>query len=289
MSRPYELYIRYLFTTGIENRLQANDKLEELGLPPISLDEYTEVGAYVLDAIPRGIAKQLETGKYGPDFSPWMDLLDVSELWYGSEKDLKAVYDIHTDKQYRLSLNTLLIKHIPIGDIQQMLNIKFSAAFSVKQLEIYRKFFFDPSRMRRADWLNFVDSCGPHEKHIYFTALTRDVEAVKAELDLNATIPVSEELAKLLRKALNKANQYMRVSGKEGNVEARYWIDTVLKLTDKYEKYRATDSADFSKSLQMEFEYIDNEFPLPDEETLASLNAKLKAKEEQKTEEDEEG
>ena len=287
MSKPYDLYIRYLFTTGIESTTQANRRLEELSLPYISLDEYTKAGAHVLEAVPRGIAKQIELKRYGPDFASWMELLEVAELWYEKEKDLKVIYDIHADKHYRLSLNALLTKQIPIGDIQQMLNIKFSAAFSVKHLEIYRKFFFNPNRMMRSDWLSFIDSCGPHEKHIYFTTLTKNTEAVKAELDLNSTIPVSEELSKLLRKALNKANQYIKVSSKEGNFEARSWIDTVIKLTDKYEKYRATDSTDFSKSLQMEFEYIDNEFPLPDEETLTALNKRLKAKEEQKDGEEE--
>ena len=288
MSRPYDIYIRYLFTTGIESLTEANEKLGGLSLPRITLDEYTTAGAYVLDAIPRGIAKQMEQRKYGPDFASWMEMLDVHELWYEKESTLKAVYDIHADKQYRLSLNALLAKHIPIGDIQQMLNIKFAAAFTVRHIEIYKKFFFNPSRMRRSDWLSFIEYCGPQEKHIYFTVLTKDTEAVKAELDLNSTIPVSEELSKLLRKALNKANQYIKVSSKEGNFEARSWIDTVIKLTDKYEKYRATDSTDFSRSLQMEFEYIDNEFPLPDEDTLATLNARLKAREEQK-EESEEG
>ena len=61
-----------------------------------------------------------------------------------------------------------------------------------------------------------------------------------------------------------------------------------MNLADKYEKYRSADSSDFSKSLQMEFEYIDNEFPTPDESTLSLLNDRLKSKEEKRTKEDEE-
>ena len=285
MSRPYDLYIRYLFTTGLDTPGSVNEKLKSFGLPSISLENLTEVAGYILENVPGGIARQMEKRQYGPDFMPWIEFLNVPELWLDKTDEdksvLKGVYDIHSDRRYRLSLNALLMRHIPVSDIKQILNLKFSAAFTVKHLDVYRKFFFDPARMRRADWLSFLGKCSNHEKHLYFIALSQNTEAVKAELDLISSIPVSEELAKLLSKSITKANQYMKLSSKESNCEARNWIDTVIKLTDKYEKYRATDSTDFSKSLQMEFQYIDNEFPVPDEMTLTKLSKKLKSKEEQ--------
>jgi len=280
MSRPYDLYIRFLFTTGLSSVSLVNEKLKEISLAPIDQDELISIGGEVLAAVPGGIEKQIDRKVYGPDFIPWMEYLDVKDLWVEDKKSLKTIYDIHSDKRYRLSLNGLLMKKMPVSDIRQVLNLKFSAGYSEQQLDIYHRFFFNPERMRRSDWVSYLKVCDPQERHIYFTALSSGLEEVKAELDLSASVSVSEELSKLLRKSLNKANYYMKISTKEANFEARSWIDTALKLTDKYEKYRSADSTDFSKSLQMEFEYIDNEFPVPDEATLTALNSKLKAKEE---------
>ena len=63
----------------------------------------------------------------------------------------------------------------------------------------------------------------------------------------------------------------MKTNTPAGNKEAREWNKQVVALIDKFEKYRVSDSSDFGKELQMEFEYIDTEFPTPDEALLKEV------------------
>lgn len=291
--RPYDLYIRYLFTTGIDDVYVLNEKLEELGLDEISQEEFEVISDHVVDNVPKTVLAQIEKKKYSANFMKWMRYLKVDPLWPSDDPshatDLKLLYDIHTDRIYRLSLQALLIKNTPLSEIQQVLAAKFAANYKERHIALYREFFFDPSRMARHDWLEYLKDKTNHEKHIYFLALSEEIDVLKAELGLYANVSVSDELSRLLRKTLNKAHQYLKLSSKESNSEARAWIGTALSLAEKYEKYRSADSSDFSKSLQMEFEYVDNEFPTPDESTLSMLADRMKSKEEKRGEEGKEG
>lgn len=293
MSRPFDLYTRYLFTSGIDDVREVNDKLRSYGLDIISQKEYSQIASDVERELPPSIFKQLERKKYSSDYMKWMRHLKVSDLWPQPDRDnhatdLKLVYDMHTDRIYKLSLQAMLLKNISITEIQQTLAAKFSANYKEKHLVTYREFFFNPARMTREDWLRYLEYRDSQEKHVYFMALSEEVETLKAELGLYSNVSASEELSRLLRKSINKSNQYLKHSSKESNAEARAWITTTINLMDRYERYRSADSTDFGKNLQMEFEYIDHEFPSPDEATLTSLNAQSKARELKKDQDDEE-
>ena len=290
VHRPHDLYIRYLFTAGVDDLNDLNVRLESLCLDTISQNEFESIVSHAASNIPKTILRQIEKKSYSVDFMKWMRYLGVAPLWPNDDPnhaaDLKLVYDIHSDKHYRLSLQALLIKNVNISEIQQILAAKFAANYRERHLILFKEFFFDPARMSRGDWSAYLRKRSNQEKHVYFVALSEEAEVLKAELGLYSNISVSDELSRLLRKSLNKAHQYLKLSSKESNQEARAWISTALSLADKYEKYRSADSSDFSKSLQMEFEYIDNEFPTPDESTLSLLNERLKSKEEKKAEEE---
>lgn len=290
VHRPYDLYIRYLFTSGVDDVHVLNEKLEKFCLDAISQDGFESIVNHVAANIPKSILRQIEKKSYSVDFMKWMRYLGVDSLWPNDNPehatDLKLVYDIHSDKHYRLALQALLIRNVNISEIQQILAAKFAANYRERHLILFKEFFFDPGRMSREDWSAYLRRRSNQEKHVYFVALSEETEALKAELGLYSNISVSDELSRLLRKSLNKAHQYLKLSSKESNYEARAWISTAMNLADKYEKYRSADSSDFSKSLQMEFEYIDNEFPTPDESTLSLLNDRLKSKEEKRTKED---
>jgi hypothetical protein len=53
----------------------------------------------------------------------------------------------------------------------------------------------------------------------------------------------------------------------------------VLQLVDKYEKYRSSDASDFSSALQMEFDFLDTEFAIPDKDVLDEISSKLRKEE----------
>jgi len=292
-SVPYDLYLRFLYTRGLLEFSAIKNEISKLGLEGVSFETYEAQGIYVNKTISPIAVRQIEKKKYDYDFLKWMEALDVKDMWYGvepflddnNERDVRLMMDIHNDPIFRLTLNALLIKGVGLGDLSPMLNIKFSTGYKPQHLALYRKFFFDPRRMKRSDWRAFLQRCSNNAKSIYFCALSEPLESLKSRLGLPSSVSVSDELAKLLRQAIDKANQYLSLGSKETNHEARAWISTALSLTEKYEKYRTADSSDFGKALQMEFEYVETNFETPDSETLRKLSEERKKKEEGRAEE----
>jgi hypothetical protein len=296
-SVPYDLYLRFLYTKGLVEFAAVKNEMIRLGLATPTYDSYYAQCTYVNKNVSQETVRLIERKRYDRDFLKWMVEVEVGDLWYGEEvfknedtvknKDVHLMMDIHNDPIFRLNLNALLIKNVNLGDLVPMLNIKFSTTYKLTHFLLYRKYFFNPQRMLRGDWKEYLRNCTDVEKSIYFCALTEPLETLKSKLGLPARVEVSEELARLLRQSIDKANQYLSIGSKETNHEARAWIDTTLKLTEKYEKYRTADSSDFGKALQMEFEYVDTEFETPDSETLEKLNQAAKDKEAKRLKEEE--
>jgi len=282
MAKPYDLFCRFLVTKGASSVEEVNEQLKELGILPVTETEFDAQYDSVHNHVPGPVITQIEEQRLEGDFFKWMTLLELKELWsyepkYRTDQTrwIKLAYDIHYDPQLRVALNALLIKGCKPTDIIQGVNIKFSSMLQERHIEVYRRFFWDPARMSRAAWRDYLGKAAEYERAVLFCALTEPLESVKALLELPAKTNVSDALQYLLTKSVQKAKEYLRVNSKEANVEAREWIDKVVLLTDKYEKYRSGNAADFGKELQMKFEYIETDFPSPDEDALRE--AKVRA------------
>jgi hypothetical protein len=217
---------------------------------------------------------------YEPDFMRAMNALEVGDLWQKDKTYLKLVNDIHADRWVRVVINSLLIKKLTNLEISRIIAAKFSVPQKEQHIDTYSRFFFNPSRMTRLDWKRYIKRCNEKERRTYFTALTEPVEVLKTELELPTTVDVSGALQWLLTKSFLKAKTYIGVATPEAGKEAREWIDQVVKLTDKYEKYRSGDQSDFAKSLQMEFDFLEDTFDTPDDDIAAEVAEKLAPKSE---------
>ena len=287
MNVPYDIFIRFLVTKGFFDLDLVNEELDVLNLGPIKQSTFDTQYKLVSQTVPPGIWHQIENGKHTRDFLKWAKILEVEDLWYLERPFLKEnperrsavklAVDVNQDPKLRLAINALLIKNVGLKDIIHPLNMRFSSLLKEESLEIYTKFFFSPRRMTRGAWKGFLGLCSDREASIYFTALSEPVDTLKAELELPSQISTTETIQYLLIKSYQKAKQYLNVNTPDANGEARHWIDTSLKLVDKYEKYRTGDQADFAKTLQMEFDFVDTEFDLPDKEALDEIAARLKA------------
>lgn len=278
MRTPYDRYIRFLITRGKEDTESINDVLKDLGLPEISEGEFDAQASLVFDSVPQSVAKQIETQKFEGDFLKYMAVLDVKELWlYEKEfKDedfryLKLVYDIHYDPRLKVALNALLIKGMRVDDLCQAMNLKFASMLKIDHVQMYEKFFWSITRMTRKDWKGHLKKCKEFEQSVLFTCFSDDLEAVKVSLELPAKTAVADMLQYLLSQSFQKAKHYLRFSSKDQNSEARLWIDQTIKLSDRYEKHRTGNMEDFSKVLQMEFDYIESDFMTPDEQMIADI------------------
>lgn len=284
MACPYDLYLRFLVTKGMTDTKEVLDHLKEVAISRTLHDaDFDAQYDLVLKSVTKPVAEQIESQNFDGDFLKWARILEVPDLWKTEKRFLdpelrkrwNLILGSLDDPHLVLAINALLIKNVPLPDVADLISMRFSAALKEPHLELYRKFVFDPRRMTRKDWKAFLKDKEAKEKHIYFTALTESVDTLKTELELPADINVSFPLAFLLSKSFQKAKTYLEMQTPEAGREARAWIGQVTALTDKYEKYRTGDKADFAKQLQMQFDFIDNEFPTPDAGTMALLQEEL--------------
>lgn len=289
MALPYDLYLRYLATKGVDELEAMNKFVKALKLPDIKQEDLDRAWAPIYGSMPKGIISQIERKLYGPDFPDHLKVLEVLDMWEAIKDGKKSsraklAFDIHEDAALRITLNALLTKGLKIEEIVRLTNAKFSSALKDDHVDMYMRYFFDPRRMTRTSWKCYLKLISAKERSILFKALTEPVDVVKTELDLPTQISVSETIQWLITKSFQKVKTYMDVGTQESDHSARAWIDQITKLTDKYEKYRSADQTDFAKTLQMEFDFIDEDFGTPDEEMLTERNSSATlAKEEQLT------
>jgi thiaminase len=288
---PYILYIRFLATKGIDDIKEINKLLKVIGLPPIEQKDLDEQWDLLHKALPKNILAQIENKNYSSDFMKNMNVVGVGDLWlYEAPLSksaearniapyVKFVYAIHEDTWFRTCINALLIKKSSYEEIARILSVKFSVQIQEKHLDIYSRYFFDVSLMTKGAWKNYLKKFSGKEPHVYFTALTENIEVLKTELELPSVISVSDSLQWLLTKSFLKAKSYINIGTIEAGREAREWIDQVVKLTDKYEKYRSGDQGDFAKALQMEFEFVNEDFGTPDSDLAEEISKKAAPKE----------
>lgn len=289
MSTPYDLYVRFLITSGVRDKEDIDSKFRELNLPfgdKYLLQSIEAQEAVVSYNLPSSICTQIEKKSYSGDFLQYMKVLEVDDLWH-MERTFKAAdpvkrsvakltYDINQDPQLKICLSSLLMKGIPHAELAQMLSSRFASFLREQHVALYEKYFFNVRRMTRKDWKKYMEYCEPHEQKVYFTALSEPLDTLKTELELPAKVSAAETLQYLLTKSYQKAKEYLALGTPEGNKEARAWIESVVQLVDKYEKYRAGDASDFSSALQLEFNFVEDGFDTPDPEVLAEISAKLK-------------
>lgn len=295
-ATPHDLYIRFLVTRGVTDLHELNEQLESVELKPVTQNSLDEQWKLVEKSLPKRLVEGIENNKKpaGGEFLKWMGVLEVKEFWQREKQFLdrdvrkrtNLIFAVLDDPHLSLCLNALLIKNCPVKDIYEGLNAKFSCMLRHEHILLYRKFFFDPRRMTRTDWKRFLTRTESKERAVYFTALTEPLDIVKNELELPTRMSVSEPLQYLMVSCYKKAKQYLEVSTKESNAEARSWISQFSSLVDKHERYKTGDKADFSKQLQMEFDFIDTEFPVADADVLKQIQLEL---EEAKSDKDKDG
>lgn len=269
---PYDLYVRFLVTKGLEDLGSVNQNLNDLNLPAINESEFSKQHQIVHQNVPEYVSRSITDKNLAPDFiKTSARLLEVDELWrfekqYKTMNDawIRLVYDIHSDPTLRLTIDCLLIKKQSSEDIVRDLNLKFSTMFKNEHIDLYRKFFFDPARMTRKDWNSFLKRCDGPFKLMMMTALTGDLDELKTELDLPSNPDVSTGLRYIFATSMKKVKLHMNMNSPESEREARSWINTAIMAADKYQKYAKANVEDFGKSLQMQFAYIETDFETPD-------------------------
>lgn len=283
MTKPYEFFIRFLITKGIEGFREANEKLKDLDLGEIDAEYFDKIYSFVHESVPTPVSNQILNQQFEGDFLRWMKVLGVYDLWQFEPKYrtpdstwIRLVYDIRTDPHVCQTVNAMILTQEAHEDICQSVNNKYSCMLKKEHLVLYQTYFWNPEIMTRKDWKHYIQRAENYEKSLLFICMTEGREQIRTFLDIPTKADVSGALQAIFTNSVQKAKHYLRLSTKEANTEARAWIKTALEVGEKYKKYETGDVVDFGKTLQLEFEYVDTSFPTPDQEILKELDENKK-------------
>lgn len=298
MRLPHERYIRFLITNGLDLE-DTNEHLQDkgLGICPMEGEDESEYWTTQYDLlhdskIPKSIKafwKKQDKKKLPKNFFSFMNTVGLKEAWMynvGDEKIFTIAMDALEDEDVFLDLRCLLALRSPMDEVSALINGKYGMAFPRAAAEMFQSYFFETRIMSRGSWREYLATLpGEHKELIYKALVGRDVE-LRAELDFPNRISVSEHYQKLHIYAMEKFNTYRKSADSTADQNAIKWAQIAMSSGDKYEKLKLGDTADFSKDIQMEFDYIDADFPMIGEETLEEIK---EAKTGEQKEDDDDG
>ena len=274
---PYENYLRYLITCGL-NYDETSETIKELELPPCP-SEYWEAQFEILNEvqIPNKIKKCWATkGTRKPkSYGKYMGAIGLYEAWDEDKTAFNKVLDIAQDPDVSMTIGALLLRRTEKEEIAAILLSKFSINIPPSISSLYEKYFFQVAIMSRAAWKVFLGHQEGFTKKVYYLALSGKDMKMRAELGLPNRISVSEHYQQLHIQAIERFKTLMETNSPDADAMALKWATLAMSSGDKYEKLKLGDASDFGKDLQMEFEYIDTNFPGIGESDLDQVQANI--------------
>lgn len=278
MRLPYENYIRFLITSGLDSK-ETNEHLEELGLNKVPV-EYWDRQYEALHSlkIPKKVKKFWRNpGRNIPNgFFEYMNVAGLKEAWeynVGKNQFFKAAVDAAQDFDMSLIIRGLLSVRASHEEVSSVLNGKFATVFRKESVHIFEKYFFNTKIMSRASWKLYLKDLTNEERGIIYLGITGEEEELRAELTLPSKISVSENYQKLHVFAMKKFARYSKAGDPNADNEAMKWAKLAMSAGDKYEKLKISDATDFVRDIQMEFDQVDTDFPLIGEDDLEEIKS----------------
>lgn len=277
MRLPHEQYIRFLITTGL-NHEETNEHLMGMELPGATV-EYWEEQYDILHGtkLPKAIKTfwGLKNKKKLPeDFISYMNAVGLKDVWLwnlGSQQHFAIAVDAIKDRDVSITTRSLLALRVPSEEISALVNGKYAMNFPTASVDLLKTYFFNPMIMSRESWRGYLGLLPAHEKTLVYMGITGSNIELRAELGLPCKISVAEHYQKLHIFAMSKFDMYRGSADPSADALALKWANLAMSSGDKYEKLKIGDASDFGRDLQMEFDFIDTEFPLIGEDLLEEI------------------
>lgn len=270
MKLPYENYIRFLITTSLDSD-ETKEHLDDLGLryDDETFTEYWDKQYELLHSlsIPKKVKKfwNNPSGKIPPGFFEYMNVAGLKEAWMynaGQDKDFIQVIEAVKDANVYIVARGLVSSKAGDDEISAVINGKYAMPFSKRAAALFKKYFFNTQILKRSDWKLHLNSLEGDERQILYLGMMGETEEMRAELGLPVKISVSENYQKLHVFAMERFNKYRKAGDNAADQHAIKWAQLAMSSGDKYEKLKVSDATDFVRDIQMEFDYVDTEFPL---------------------------
>jgi len=277
MRFPHEQYVRFLITLGF-NMKEANEHLQDALLLPVD-NAYWKKQTSILSRanIPPQIKKfwsQKSKKRLPKDLLPYMNTIGLKEAWeynIGKNNEFAIAVDALKDPDVSICVRSLLATKIQSEEISALINGRFGMAFPKGCVELFQKYFFQPLIMSRESWKSYLCLIPAEEKNLIYLGITGDQVTLRAELSLPVRISVADHYQKLHIFAMQKFEFYQKTNSPDADQNALKWAQMAMSSGDKYEKLKIGDATDFGRDIQMEFDFIDTDFPMIGEENLDEI------------------
>jgi len=285
---PQKRYITWLMLEGEEVEAIAKH-LDSLSLPLLSNSAYTEIAeAAALLPLSPGLRRRLiqkrpwdEASRAMLDRLEFADIYDyrfkrpdISHYLEAQWKECKALLDQPT---IRVTVETTLIAKVPTEELAPILMQQSGFHVTQEGLDLYCRYFFDCSAMRRDDWREYIKNCSndPYVYVRYQTALLKPKDEVLYQVGLPTKTQFSQFLSMLVTTASYKFQHYTAHNKPESDAQARQWAKLGMDAGVRAEKFASGDVTDFAKAVQAEFDLVESDIPTIRPEMLANVRPAL--------------
>jgi hypothetical protein len=277
MRFPHEQYIRFLITLGF-SREDSAEHLEESLLLPVDSGYWKKQESLLKKSkLPPQIKKfweQQSKSKLPKDYLSYMNVIGLKEAWeynLGKNKEFTIAVDALKDPDISICVRSLLAIKLQSEEISALINGRFGMVFPKKSVELFQRYFFQPLIMSRESWRSYLDKIPNEEKSLIYLAIRGDQATLRAELCLPVKISVADHYQKLHIFAMQKFEFYQKTNSPDADQNALKWAQMAMSSGDKYEKLKIGDATDFGRDIQMEFDFIDTDFPMIGEDNLDEI------------------
>lgn len=275
MRYPYSLFIKFL----ISRKADVNKTLKSLSLPPIEAEERAEHDTPA-DPLPRSVEKffrspgNLVVEKEG--FLEWAKVHDIYELWSiqpefeadispQSRRDTVAACELFADPNKRTSLAVLLLKGFSDEAVSEVFETKFDHKVPAETLAVSRKYFFDFTRLTRADWQHLLEGIPRDQKAMLHLGLEPHTkEFVQYSVGKLPSISFDEIMHDIMVSSYYKFKACLNQP--LADQMAMQWAKTSMAAGLNKIKFGRGDDVNFEEEMQLRFEFTEPTFP-----TLESL------------------
>lgn len=270
MRYPYSLFIKFL----ISRKADVNRTLESLCLPPIDAEERAAHDTPAAP-LPRSVEKffqspsNIVTAKEG--FLDWAKVHGIDELWSvqpefeddsdpQSRRDILAACELFADPNKRTSLAVLLLKGFSDEAVSEVFESKFDHKVSAKTLEVARRYFFDFTRLTRADWQHLLEGIPKDQKAMLHLGLEPHTkEFVQYSVGKLPSLSFDEIMHDIMVSSYYKFKACLNQP--LADQRAMQWAKTSMAAGLNKIKFGKGDDVNFEEEMQLRFEFTEPSFP----------------------------
>ncbi len=270
MRYPYSLFIKFL----ISRKADVNKTLTSLCLPPIDAEERAAHDTPAAP-LPRSVEKffqsqhNIVTAKDG--FLDWAEVHGIDELWSvqpefeddsdpQSRRDILAACELFADPNKRTSLAVLLLKGFSDEAVSEVFESKFDHKVSAKTLEVARRYFFNFTRLTRADWQHLLDGIPNDQKAMLHLGLEPHTkEFVQYSVGKLPSLSFDDIMHDIMVSSYYKFKACLNQP--LADQRAMQWAKTSMAAGLNKIKFGKGDDVNFEEEMQLRFEFTEPTFP----------------------------